>query len=523
MKTKSLFTILLAIFCLRINAQTTFQKQYSAANNDITNVIAPTNNGGVILSGKSNSFSLNDDNLILKIDSNGAIQWSKRYSNSITAVNSVLQTSSGKYIAVGYGPESGFTKATAFCTDANGTLLWAKAYNTLGAYWQATDVIETLDGKFTISGFAQESGDYNPFILKTDTTGNVLSFRYDKTNISNNNKISSLCQLADSSFFAAGELQGTDYDIYCIAPNKTLTSVNPKIITRSTDPGGRAWSVYYCADGDVIIAGEVNVGSANGIDMLLLKINPALQNINDIKWAKTIGGTGTDILYSVKQTTNGDYIACGKSNSYGNADQSVFIKFDNLGNITVSKLSGDSANEIGYEIVEQNAGDYFITGTTSNTNDDIFLIRTNQNDTNCWLNPITLSVTDRTIDYSFLTLGATSNSTYWSYTITLNESAVSFSENNICSLTSISEAERNNSVSVYPNPFSTQTVLQTENLLHNAILTVGNYLGQTVKQFVIRNSSTFVICRDNLPSGLYFIRLTEGNKTITTDKLVITD
>ncbi|MBI3502927.1 MAG: hypothetical protein HY063_14140 [Bacteroidetes bacterium] len=39
----------------------------------------------------------------------------------------------------------------------------------------------------------------------------------------------------------------------------------------------------------------------------------------------------------------------------------------------------------------------------------------------------------------------------------------------------------------------------------------------------MRNSFSFVISRDNLASGLYFVRLTEENKTIAIDKLVITD
>ncbi|MBI3502046.1 MAG: T9SS type A sorting domain-containing protein, partial [Bacteroidetes bacterium] len=47
--------------------------------------------------------------------------------------------------------------------------------------------------------------------------------------------------------------------------------------------------------------------------------------------------------------------------------------------------------------------------------------------------------------------------------------------------------------------------------------------GQTVKQIKNINGRTVVFSRDNLASGLYFVRLTEENKTIAVDKLVITD
>ncbi|MBI3501607.1 MAG: CotH kinase family protein [Bacteroidetes bacterium] len=80
----------------------------------------------------------------------------------------------------------------------------------------------------------------------------------------------------------------------------------------------------------------------------------------------------------------------------------------------------------------------------------------------------------------------------------------------------------NINIAIYPNPFSTQTTLQTNNPFHNATLTVDNCFGQTVKQIKNINGRTVVFSRDNLASGLYFVRLTEENKTIAVDKLVIT-
>jgi len=79
-----------------------------------------------------------------------------------------------------------------------------------------------------------------------------------------------------------------------------------------------------------------------------------------------------------------------------------------------------------------------------------------------------------------------------------------------------------NSLQIFPNPFSTLTTLQTDNLLHNATLSVDNCFGQTVKQIKNISGQTVVFSRDNLASGLYFVRLTEENK-IYTGKLVITD
>jgi len=80
-----------------------------------------------------------------------------------------------------------------------------------------------------------------------------------------------------------------------------------------------------------------------------------------------------------------------------------------------------------------------------------------------------------------------------------------------------------NRISVFPNPFTSQTTLQTDNLLYNATLTVYNSFGQTVREIKNIVGETVTLFRDNLPGGLYFIRLTQDNKVITTEKLVITD
>jgi len=84
-------------------------------------------------------------------------------------------------------------------------------------------------------------------------------------------------------------------------------------------------------------------------------------------------------------------------------------------------------------------------------------------------------------------------------------------------------ANENNQIIIYPNPFSTQTVLRTDNIFKNATVTIYNIYGQTVKQINNISGQEIILHRDNLPSGLYFVRLTEDNKVITADKLVIAD
>lgn len=79
------------------------------------------------------------------------------------------------------------------------------------------------------------------------------------------------------------------------------------------------------------------------------------------------------------------------------------------------------------------------------------------------------------------------------------------------------------SFSVYPNPFSSQATLHTDYLMQDATLTIVNCYGQTVEQITNISGNTITLSRENLSNGLYFIRLTETDKTIATDRLVIAD
>lgn len=79
------------------------------------------------------------------------------------------------------------------------------------------------------------------------------------------------------------------------------------------------------------------------------------------------------------------------------------------------------------------------------------------------------------------------------------------------------------SILLFPNPLSTQATVQTNYILKNATLTIYNYHGQTVKQIKNISGLTAVFSRDNLTNGLYFIRLTQDNRELITQKIIITD
>lgn len=92
-----------------------------------------------------------------------------------------------------------------------------------------------------------------------------------------------------------------------------------------------------------------------------------------------------------------------------------------------------------------------------------------------------------------------------------------------CTSVGISELIDGNSISIYPNPFSSQTTLQASDYFHDVTLKVYSYYGQLVKQVDNIYGESIIMQRDSLAKGIYFVQLIQSNKLITTVKIVIVD
>ena len=78
----------------------------------------------------------------------------------------------------------------------------------------------------------------------------------------------------------------------------------------------------------------------------------------------------------------------------------------------------------------------------------------------------------------------------------------------------------NDSMSIYPNPISGQTTLQTNIFCNGATMTLYNSFGQVVQEVNNINGTIINFQRENLSTGLYFIRLENNDKTYS-QRLVI--
>ncbi len=122
-----------------------------------------------------------------------------------------------------------------------------------------------------------------------------------------------------------------------------------------------------------------------------------------------------------------------------------------------------------------------------------------------------------------------SNCDYTDLGIYLNGKFSSWGLNNLmeygdyCNIVSNHEKIEDYKLTFSPNPFSAQTLIETNIPLNNATLTILNSIGQTVAQIKNINGQTISFSRGDLASGLYFAKLTEDSKTVAITEIIIVD
>jgi hypothetical protein len=142
------------------------------------------------------------------------------------------------------------------------------------------------------------------------------------------------------------------------------------------------YSVQETSDGGFIVGGYIyNYGNNMG-DVYLLKTNA----IGDFVWSVIIGGDEIDEAFSVQQTGDGGYIVVGYTESDTTSRDVYFVKTDSIGKPVWEKTFGGSGSNIGYCVKETSDFGYIIAGSTDSTgsNRDVWLIKTDGDGTEEW-------------------------------------------------------------------------------------------------------------------------------------------
>ncbi|MBC8046024.1 MAG: T9SS type A sorting domain-containing protein, partial [Fimbriimonadaceae bacterium] len=330
------------------------------------------------------------------------IEWQNTIgSNNYDFLNAIGQTSDGGYIMGGYsiGAISGDKTEGEIGVDdywivkinAAGTVEWE---NTIGGYNydKFYSIEETPDGGYIIGGHSLSGGGadksegnmfgYDYWVVKVSAIGVV---EWDNTiGGTGNDMLYNVQPTSDGGYILAGN---TDSGISGDKTEARVGNTDYWVIKLDED-GNIVWqndiggvmfdylfSAYETADGGYILGGYSTSGISGDKTEANIGFNDywivKLDEDGLVEWDNTIGGTGTEYLYSLIPTADGGYIAAGISDSGISGDKTEassgndywIVKLDEDGNITWQNTIGGSGSDLLFvNPVDQTADGGYILG-----------------------------------------------------------------------------------------------------------------------------------------------------------------
>ncbi|GMU96512.1 T9SS type A sorting domain-containing protein [Ignavibacterium album] len=157
--------------------------------------------------------------------------------------------------------------------------------------------------------------------------------------------------------------------------------------------GGSNIDIGQCvketSDGGFIITGYTrSYGTMSGRNLLFLRTD----SFGNLIWVNGYGGNNDEEGNSVIQTTDGGFVSCGYTKSYGSGGNDVYlIKVDANGNQLWDRVFGGTSDEEAYSMVLTNDGGFLIASATSSFgagSRDIWLIKTDATGNQQWTKTI---------------------------------------------------------------------------------------------------------------------------------------
>lgn len=506
MKTKFFLFILFLLTILSEFGftQITFQKTYGGTGDNQSYCIQQTTDGGYIITATSNSMGLGyKDILIIKTNAHGDTLWTKTMGSSgIDVINSVRQTTDGGFIFAGiYAPPPSYSYVFLMKSDSTGNILWSKAYgNNLSQNSQS--VQQTSDGGYILCGnFVQNNTSNDYLLMKTDASGFVS---WAKAYGSNSSDVAySVEQTNDGGFAFAGFSAGSMELI--------KTDANGNFLWSKYYGSGIGTCIHQTTDGGYALVGYSS-GGFGASDIILKKTD----SNGDIIWANRYGGINEERGHSFVQTSDGGYIISGTTIVSG-LSQLLLIKTDATGGVLWSKVFGSSGFSDAGSVLQAADGGYAVLGKYGNsTNNSVYLVKTDSSGTSgCNQADTTLSFSTNSAPAT--PPGTSSNTIFISNVIPLMSviaTPPTVMTNTLCFTNSVMEPSIiENEIAITPNPSNGNFNILLNTSVGAGAIEIFNSIGQTVylKEFV--NTKITPVNLANVVSGIYFVKVNIGESS----------
>jgi len=255
-------------------------------------------------------------------------------------------------------------------------LLWDNNYG--GSYNEGGYSCKiTTDGGYIALGstYSYGTGDHDIYLIKLDSLGDTL---WTRTFGGSNTEYGyDIQQTSGGGFILVGKTRSYgagSMDVYLILTDSLGQEIWSKTFGGSENDDGM--SVRQTSDGGFIICGTTNSFGAGYADVYLIKTNSS----GDMLWARAYGGAGGDLGYAVRPAAAGGYILVGITGSFGEGYSSMYvIRTDNNGDTLWTTTYGGTGADLGYSVENTFDGGFVFTGATGSYGlgyYDMYLVKT---------------------------------------------------------------------------------------------------------------------------------------------------
>jgi len=286
-------------------------------------------------------------------------------------------------------------------------------------------------------------------------------------------------------------------------------------------------SIAIQSDGKIILAGFTINGSDADIALVRYNTNGSLDNTFDFD-GKVIShfGSGKNECYSVAIQSDGKIVAVG--NTYNGADNDfVLIRYNSNGSIDTSFYSDGiistflgNKNDYAKSVAIQSNGNIVVAGYSFiGSNNDFAVARYNISgacSAKYFSQNISINQGDSIkIGFHIYKIAGT-----YIDTLSASNSCDSIITTNLSVLTGISDYSTYLQFTIYPNPFTSQTTIALNEDYKKATIKIIDVIGKEVKSINF-SGKQYILERDDLKTGMYFIQVISENKIIATNKILI--